>query len=227
MPPVKNWFNHLMPLLFVAVVAAVLWLTGDDNNRPAWLFGATLAGVGSGCLALALLRPQRAGLSPPNVMLGLGLGGMLAGLLIDLSKTPLAVIEALCRTTVTGGFAEAMLFHASMLPAMHLLMVVGGLAAIPALRVLRPECRRLCSLLTQNALCSTWMLVGMTGGATLFAQSVSSLTGLALNRMLGGMFTGMVWGMVVSVCAYRLFFIARDHLVQRHLPERQLAHTED
>jgi hypothetical protein len=30
--------------------------------------------------------------------------------------------------------------------------------------------------------------------------------------MLGGMFTGMVWGMVISVGIYRLFFITKDRL---------------
>lgn len=215
----KNRLNLLIPAGLLAIVAAALWITGAPGERQAGLIGVALAGVGSGCLALALLRPQRAGLSPPNVMLGLGIGGMSLGLAIDVWRTPLAMIEALCATSSDRGFVEAMLFHAQLLPAMHLLMVAGGLAAIPTLRVLRPECRRLCSMLTQNALCSTWMLVGMTAGATLFAQSVTSLAGLALDRMLGGMFTGMVWGMVVSVSAYRLFFIARD----RHTARRTAA----
>ena len=83
---------------------------------------------------------------------------------------------------------------------------------------LRPECRRLCSMLTQNALCSTWMLVGMTAGATLFAQSVTALDGISLSRMLAGMFAGMVWGMVISVSAYRLFFIVRDRIEGAHQP---------
>jgi hypothetical protein len=98
---------------------------------------------------------------------------------------------------------------------MHVMMVAGGITAIPTLRVLRPECRRLCSMLTQNILCSTWMLVGMTLGATAFVQSIRSVNGLALDRMLGGMFTGMVWGMAISVGAYRLFFIISDKMEER------------
>lgn len=211
--------------MLLVVVGAALWMSSSHPGQQPWLIGLSLAGVGAGCLALALLRPQRAGLSPPNVMLGLGIGGMALGLAIDLWQTPLAVIEALCASAMQRDFLDAMVFHAQILPAMHLLMLAGGLAAIPTLRVLRPECRRLCSMLTQNALCSTWMLVGMTAGATLFAQSVSTLAGLALDRMLGGMFTGMVWGMVISVSAYRLFFIARDRMSARRLTEFRFARS--
>lgn len=206
----KNWPNHLIPTALMAIVAGALWITGKAGDDRIWLLGTSLVGVASGCLALTLLRPQRAGLSPPNVMLGLGIGGMVLGLAIDAWRTPLPLISALCASSSPRSFTEAMLFHARLLPAMHTLMVAGGLAAIPTLRRLRPECRRLCSMLTQNALCSTWMLVGMTAGATVFSQSATMAAGASLDRMLGGMFAGMVWGMVVSVSAYRLFFIARD-----------------
>ena len=197
-------------MLLIAVVAAALLQVGALASGGPLLLALTLAAVGSGCLALMLLRPQRVGLSPPNVMLSLGIGGMVLGLVIDAWVTPLHVIEALCTGSAGRSFGNAMLFHAQLLPAMHMLMVAGGLSAIPTLRVLRPECRRLCSMLTQNALCSTWMLVGMTAGATLFAQSLTSLEDVNLSRMLAGMFAGMVWGMVISVSAYRLFFIVRD-----------------
>lgn len=193
------------------MAAALLHVGGlhDDSGR---LIALMLASVGSGFLALLLLRPQRAGLSPPNVMLSLGIGGMVLGLAIDLGRTPLALIESFCVGSSGRGLWDAMLFHAQLLPAMHVLMVLGGLAAIPTLRVLRPECRRLCSMLSQNALCSTWMLIGMTVGATLFAQSVTAINGLRLDRMLSGMFAGMVWGMVISVSVYRLFYAGRDRL---------------
>ena len=108
-----------------------------------------------------------------------------------------------------------MMFHASLFPGMHALMVLGGISAIPTLRLLRPECRRLCSMLTQNFLCSSWMLVGMTLGSTLFVQSIRSMNGMSVDKMLGGMFTGMVWGMVVSVGLYRLFFITWDRLERK------------
>ncbi len=208
----KNWPNHLIPTALLAIVAGALWVTGKAGDDRAWLLGIALVGVASGCLALTLLRPQRAGLSPPNVMLGLGIGGMVLGLLIDAWRTPLPLLSALCAASGSRSFADAMWFHAQLLPAMHALMVAGGLAAIPTLRRLRPECRRLCSMLTQNALCSTWMLVGMTAGATVFSQSATRAAGASLDRMLGGMFAGMVWGMVISVSVYRLFFIARDRL---------------
>ncbi len=206
----KNIANSSIPLLLLAVVAAALVQVGTLASGGPVLLALTLAAVGSGCLALMLLRPQRAGLSPPNVMLSLGIGGMVLGLATDLWMTPLHVIESLCAGSGGRSFGDAMVFHARLLPAMHVLMVAGGLSAIPTLRVLRPECRRLCSMLTQNALCSTWMLVGMTAGATLFAQSLTAVNGISLSRMLAGMFAGMVWGMVISVSAYRLFFIARD-----------------
>ncbi len=205
-------------MLLLAVIAAALLQAGMLASGGAGPLALALAAVGSGCAALMLLRPQRAGLSPPNVMLSLGIGGMVLGLAIDARRTPMHVIEALCAGSVGRSFGDAMLFHAQLLPAMHLLMVAGGLAAIPTLRVLRPECRRLCSMVTQNALCSSWMLVGMTAGATMFAQSVTALEGVSLSRMLAGMFAGMVWGMVVSVSAYRLFFIARDRLATARRP---------
>ena len=67
-------------------------------------------------------------------------------------------------------------------------------------------------MVTQNVLCSSWMLVGMTFGSTLFVQSINSINGMSVDKMLGGMFTGMVWGMVVSVGLYRSFFVAKDRL---------------
>jgi hypothetical protein len=54
------------------------------------------------------------------------------------------------------------------------------------------------------------MLVGMTLGSTMFVQSIRTINGISVDKMLGGMFTGMVWGMVVSVGLYRMFFILRD-----------------
>lgn len=211
----KNKPNNLVSFLLLLLVAVTLWLVRGVGDGDWHLMLLTLAGVASGCMVLALLRPQRIGLSPPNVMLSLGIGGMLLGLLWDGSHTPLAMLEALCVASNEYSFFESMRFHMSLLPGMHVMMVAGGIAAIPTLRVLRPECRRLCSMLTQNVLCSTWMLAGMTLGATVFVQSIRSLNVLALDRMLGGMFTGMVWGMAISVGAYRLFFILRDKIDER------------
>jgi hypothetical protein len=90
-------------------------------------------------------------------------------------------------------------------------MLAGGLAAIPSLRVLRPHCGRyLCSLFTQNLLCSGWMLVGMTSGALWLARWQASDASSTLAGMLGGMFAGMTWGMVFSVALYRGFFTWRN-----------------
>jgi hypothetical protein len=52
----------------------------------------------------------------------------------------------------------------------------------------------------------------MTFGATTFVQSIRSIDGMSIDKMLGGMFTGMVWGMVISVGIYRLFFICKDQI---------------
>lgn len=215
MSALNNKSNNLISLLLLLMVALTLWLVRGVGDGDWRLMLLTLGGVASGCLVLALFRPQRVGLSPPNVMLSLGIGGMLLGLLWDGMQTPLGMLEALCVASNQFDLLESMLFHMTLLPGMHVMMVAGGVAAIPTLRVLRPECRRLCSMLTQNVLCSTWMLLGMTLGATFFVQSIRSVNGLALDRMLGGMFTGMVWGMAISVAAYRLFFIARDWLELR------------
>jgi hypothetical protein len=226
MSAIKNKSNNLVSLLLLILVALTLWLVRGVGDGDGHLMLMTLAGVASGCLLLGLLRPQRVGLSPPNVMLTLGIGGMLLGLLWDGLQTPLAMIEALCVASNHYDLFESMQFHMRLLPGMHVMMVAGGLAAIPALRVMRPECRRLCSMLTQNILCSSWMLIGMTLGATVFVQSIRSLNGLALDRMLGGMFTGMVWGMAISVGVYRLFFILSDRLAARkHQPALSTAVT--
>jgi hypothetical protein len=94
---------------------------------------------------------------------------------------------------------------------MHLGMLAGGLLAIPSLRVLRPHCGRyLCSLFAQNVMCSAWMLIGMTLGALWLVRVQTLSTGSTVAGMLGGMFVGMTWGMVVSVGLYRLFFQLRQ-----------------
>jgi ABC-type uncharacterized transport system permease subunit len=48
----------------------------------------------------------------------------------------------------------------------------------------------------------------MTLGAVIFTQVLqqSEIQYLSLSMMLAGMFTGMVWGMVVSVLLYRQYF---------------------
>jgi len=215
MDAIKNTANNLATLALLICVAVSLLQVRGAGDGGASLLLLTLAGVVSGCAALTWLRPQRVGLSPPNVMLSLGIGGMLIGLFWDTMRTPIAILESLCVTKSPPGLLDSMMFHASLFPGMHALMVVGGISAIPTLRLLRPECRRLCSMLTQNILCSTWMLVGMTLGSTIFVQSIRTVNGISVDKMLGGMFTGMVWGMVVSVGLYRMFFIAWDRFERK------------
>ena len=92
-------------------------------------------------------------------------------------------------------------------------IVAGGLLAIPGLRLLRPHCGRyLCSLFAQNLLCSGWMLVGMTAGALWFSRWPLLAGNSTLPGMLGGMFVGMTWGMVISVALYRGFFTLRNRV---------------
>lgn len=210
MDAIKNTANNLATLALLICVAVSLLQVRGAGDGGASLLLLTLAGVVSGCAALTWLRPQRVGLSPPNVMLSLGIGGMLIGLFWDTARTPIAVLETLCVTNSPPALLDSMMFHASLFPGMHALMVLGGISAIPTLRLLRPECRRLCSMLTQNILCSSWMLVGMTLGSTMFVQSIRSMNGISVDKMLGGMFTGMVWGMVISVGLYRMFFVIQD-----------------
>jgi hypothetical protein len=101
--------------------------------------------------------------------------------------------------------------HWTYLPGMHVGMLIGGLAAIPSLRILRPDCGRyLCSVLAQNLLCSAWMLIGMTLGALAFVGTRQAFVNNGLGDMFGGMFAGMVWGMVISVSLYRAYLNWRE-----------------
>jgi hypothetical protein len=119
-------------------------------------------------------------------------------------------LEDLCAGTEGLPFAAALKAHLMFLPGMHVGMIVGGLAAIPGLRLLRPDCGRyLCSVFAQNLMCSGWMLLGMTAGA-LWLSRLATGDGYGLTEMLGGMFAGMTWGMVLSVALYRGYFRLKD-----------------
>jgi hypothetical protein len=86
------------------------------------------------------------------------------------------------------------------------------LAAIPLLRAMRPTCRRqYCARLAQNVACAVWMTAGMSAGVILFEYASRSGT-LSPAQMLGGMFSGMVWGMAAGVALYRLYFHARAEI---------------
>ncbi len=179
-----------------------------------------LAGVAAGWLALGWVRPRRQGVSPPHVMLALGFAGMLLGLLFDLRQAGAAQLGAVCARSGSLGLLDALWLHLRFLPGMHAGMLAGGLLAIPVLRRLRPHCKRwLCSLFTQNLLCSGWMVLGMTWGGLWLSRWPLPIGGNlgadTLPGMLAGMLVGMTWGMVASVALYRAFFTWRHHVAHR------------
>ena len=200
-------------LLVFSVGLTLLWIGRVDHvvsGVQGTLIGTAVLLVGLGCAALASIRPQRAGLSPPHVMLSMGFGGMLLGLLWDVVAGGTDRLASLCIQSAALNVYDSFWLHVAYLPGMHLGMLAGGLLAIPSLRVLRPHCGRyLCSLFAQNVMCSAWMLVGMTMGALWLVRMQTQSTGSTVAGMLGGMFVGMTWGMVASVGLYRLFFQLR------------------
>ena len=205
----------ITPIVLMTLTGMTLWLLrrqslAVQDGQIALIVG-TLAAVALGCAALAAVRPQRAGLSPPHIMLSLGFGGMLLGLLYDVANAGPARLDSLCAQSAPLGFVDSLALHAIFLPGMHAGMLAGGLLAIPSLRLLRSHCGRyLCSLLFQNLMCSAWMLVGMTLGALWLSRWQAESGVSSLPGMLGSMFVGMTWGMVVSVALYRGFFTLRN-----------------
>jgi hypothetical protein len=205
----------ITPAVLVLLVGLTLYALRQPGALMAGgqlgVMGVTLATVALGCAALTWVRPQRAGLSPPHIMLSLGFGGMLLGLLYDNLHLGPARLNDLCAQSAALGFFDSLKLHMEFLPGMHTGMLAGGLLAIPSLRLLRAHCGRyLCSLFAQNLMCSAWMLMGMTAGALWFSRWTLTSGENALSGMLGGMFMGMTWGMVLSVALYRGFFAWRD-----------------
>ncbi|OGB04207.1 MAG: hypothetical protein A3E79_13785 [Burkholderiales bacterium RIFCSPHIGHO2_12_FULL_61_11] len=202
------------PAVLVSLVGITLWSIRQPasltEGKELAVILITLAAVALGCAALTWVRPQRAGLSPPHIMLSLGFGGMLLGLLYDGAHAGPARLNDLCAQSAALGFLDSLKLHMEFLPGMHAGMLAGGLLAIPSLRLLRAHCGRyLCSLWAQNLMCSGWMLIGMTAGALWFSRWTLTSGENALSGMLGGMFMGMTWGMVLSVALYRGFFALR------------------
>ncbi|MBT9476250.1 hypothetical protein [Polaromonas sp.] len=205
----------ITPAVLVLLVGLTLYALRQPGALMAGgqfgVMAVTLATVALGCAALTWVRPQRAGLSPPHIMLSLGFGGMLLGLLVDNLHLGPARLNDLCAQSAALGFFDSLKLHTEFLPGMHTGMLAGGLLAIPGLRLLRSHCGRyLCSLFVQNLMCSAWMLIGMTAGALWFSRLTLTAGENALTGMLGGMFMGMTWGMVLSVALYRGFFAWRD-----------------
>ncbi len=190
------------------------------------MLGWAVAGVAGAFAALAWVRPPRQGVSPPHVMLALGFAGMLLGLLFDLRQAGAAQLGAVCAQTGSLGLPDALWLHLRFVPGMHVGMLAGGLLAIPVLRRLRPHCRRyLCSLFTQNLLCSGWMLLGMTWGGLWLSRAPLPMGASTLPGMLGGMVVGMSWGMVASMALYRAFFTWRNQRVDRPASDARASAT--
>ncbi len=216
----------ITPALLLGLVGMALWFA--DRQSPLWTLDAvrpvillSLLAVAAGCAALSWIRPQRAGLSPPHVMLSLGFGGMLLGLLADWLQAGPAQLDSLCQQSATLSLRESFFLHLRYQPGMHIGMLLGGLLAIPSLRMLRAHCGRyLCSVLAQNLMCSGWMLVGMTLGAVWMVRLQIALGAPSFTGMLGGMFVGMTWGMVGSVALYRQFFAWRNRAAAAHTNSR-------
>jgi hypothetical protein len=203
------------PILLLVLVAFTLQGVGQTAQRGTssslLVTLLSLIAVAAGCAALSWVRPQRAGLSPPHVMLSLGFGGMLLGLAYDLMNAGPAQLESLCTQSAGMDLAQSFQLHLTYLPGMHIGMLIGGLLAIPSLRALRANCGvYLCSMFAQNLMCSAWMLLGMNLGAVWLVRLQAENGVSSLPGMLGGMFVGMTWGMVISVALYRSFFALRN-----------------
>lgn len=184
--------------------------------REHWLFFA------SGLLADAVYRhgdtawdgsaglvaSTRAGLTALQAMLLLGAIGMIFGLIID-SPAQMELLASLCGLA-NRDLWSTMQLHWTLLPWTHVDMWIGGFAAIPLLRTVRPACKRqYCVRVAQNLACSAWMTVGMSCGVLLFEYFASQSGARSAAAMFGCMFAGMVWGMVASVALYRLCFQLR------------------
>ena len=192
----------LLLLLMAWGVQAWVYTQSADTL---WMLSTGVA-VLLGAAALGWLRPQRVGFTAPQAMLLLGAIGMVLGLVLDARATRLDTIAEICGQAEKGLGAMLQL-HWSLLPWMHAGMWVGGFAAIPLLRAVRPTCRKqYCARAVQNVACSAWMTVGMSLGVLLSEYLVSQFGERSASSMLGGMFAGMVWGMVASVALYRLYF---------------------
>jgi len=199
-----------------AVAAAALlvllgcaWrVCGASNTSDGLWLELTIGFIAGGYVALGWLRPARVGITAPQTMLLLGAAGMVAGLGWDCRTGGLNALLSVCQPG-TGDFVRAVRLHWHLLPATHIGMVAGGLATVPLLRSLRQGCRRqFCARLVQNLACSVWMILGMSAGSLGFLDLAVRFAGHGAPAMLGGMFAGMVWGMVGSVCVYRLWFAA-------------------
>lgn len=144
-------------------------------------------------------------LRAPRAMLVLGAFGMVLGLLLDSRALAPGELANICGPA-NRGLWSLMQLHWALLPWAHVGMWAGGLAAIPALRAVRPGCRRkYCVRLAQNIACSAWMTVGMSVGALVF----DGVGAPSAARSALAMLAGMVLGMATSIALYRLWIRVR------------------
>ena len=203
--------STLLTIAGLLLLVASSWQLAavSDEGATAWA-GVTAISIICGFAALGWLRPARIGMTAPQVMLLLGALGMVGGLWLDARAGGFSVLASLCLAE-HGDFFATLRLHWQQLPAMHVGMTAGGLATVPLMRSLRRHCRRqFCARLVQNLACSAWMIVGMSGGTIAFMQLAAWSGGRGSAAMLGGMFSGMVWGMVASVAMYRFWFWLKD-----------------
>jgi hypothetical protein len=197
-------------LAYMAVLAALPGVADALVGRVSWawsLIGAAL--VLSGLLVMRRARGRM--LTAPFLMLALCAAGMVSGLAIDRLSLPPGGLATLCMTG--GGFFDVAYRHLEALPAMHFLMLLGGVGTVPyvewrARRVIGPPCRRaVCARAGFNLMCNSAMLAGMIVGAWIGPGSLAAVAAQwDPDAMIAVMAGGMVWGMVGMMLVYRAAF---------------------
>jgi hypothetical protein len=118
--------------------------------------------------------------------------GMLIGLAIDAATTPIDAIAELCRSS--DGFIASTLLHWRLLPAMHLLMLVGALA--PGIGLHEGT--------TGGTTGERWRRRGLQLGcaaAMLLGMALAMPLAPALGALLGSAFAGMLGAMMLGMAA--------------------------
>lgn len=212
-------------LLFVVITIVGSWWCWQFSVLRSVSELFCLAVIGAlmlcGFVTLGWLQSAHARIVAPQTMLLLGIFGMLIGLGLDSHRSGPAILSSICRSDVSLDFLSTLNLHWTWLPAMHIGMVVGGITTIPLLRISNQHRRQFCVRIFQNFGCSVSMIVGMTTGALVYQGIYQHIARFSLNGdgqigMLGGMFVGMVWGMVANVAIYRLYFSLQAKRISWH-----------
>jgi hypothetical protein len=210
-PPPRRAAVGIPQAAYMIALAAVPTLADGLIGRPSWawsLIGAAL--VLSGLLVIRRARGRM--LTAPFLMLAFCSVGMIAGLAIDRLSLPPGGLAALCAAG-GDGFVDVALRHLDALPAMHSLMLLGGMSTMlyvewRARRLVGTRCRRaICARAGFNLACNSAMLAGMVGGAWIGPGTLSVLAShWDPDAMIAVMTGGMVWGMVGMMLIYRTGF---------------------